>query len=80
MGEVHCEEAAERSTDYLEGALTPHERRRYERHLAACVPCSADLRRLQALIALAGQLPAPAPSPAPRERLLAAFRARHRAP
>ena len=77
MGDVHCTEAAERSTDYLDGTLTPEERQRFERHLAGCAACRAALRQLRTLLVLARRLPAPTLSPAAREQLVATFRARH---
>ena len=77
MGAVQCQEVAERSTDYLEDALPPDQRRRYEQHLAGCDVCREGLLQLQTLIRLAGRLPAPTLSPALRERLLAAFHDRH---
>jgi anti-sigma factor RsiW len=71
---MHCQEVAERTTDYLEGALAPGERRRFERHLAECVACRQGLHQLHAVVELAAHLPAPQLSPALREQLLAAFR------
>jgi anti-sigma factor RsiW len=49
-----CQQAVELVTDYLEGALSTRERRRFERHLRACPNCSAYLEQIRATIALAG--------------------------
>ena len=77
MGAVQCQQVAERTTDYLEHALTAAERRRYERHLEGCDACREALRRMRTLLELARHVPPPAPSPRLREQLLAAFRDRH---
>lgn len=77
MGAVHCEQVAERTTDYLENALTAAARRRYERHLEGCDACREGLRRMRTLLELARQVPPPTPSPRLREQLLATFRDRH---
>jgi anti-sigma factor RsiW len=76
MGAVHCQEVAERTTDYLEHALTAAERRRYERHLEGCDACREALRRMRTLLELARRVPPPAPSSQLRGRLLATFRDR----
>ena len=43
-------------TDYLDGALSPRERRRFEEHIAACEACSAYLEQLRQLRAQLGGL------------------------
>jgi anti-sigma factor RsiW len=74
MGDVHCEEITAGTTDYLEDALPPGERQRYERHVAGCAACRAGLRELGTLLRLARQIPPPTVSPALGEALLMAFR------
>jgi anti-sigma factor RsiW len=49
-----CQQAIELVTDYLEGALSRRERRRFEAHLRACPNCAAYLEQIRATIALAG--------------------------
>jgi anti-sigma factor RsiW len=49
-----CQQAVELVTDYLEGALSRRDRRRFETHLRACPNCSAYLEQIRATIALAG--------------------------
>ena len=34
--ELTCQELVELVSDYLEGALSPEDRRRFEEHLAGC--------------------------------------------
>jgi anti-sigma factor RsiW len=42
-----CQELAELVTDYLEGALSRRDRRRFEAHIAACPMCPAYLARVR---------------------------------
>jgi len=61
---------------YALDALEPHERARYEEHLAQCEECRAELASFSETAAsLAYAVDAPAPSPQLRERLLSAARA-----
>ncbi len=52
--ELACREAVELVTDYLEGALSARERRRFERHLAACPNCRRYIEQIRLTIAIAG--------------------------
>jgi anti-sigma factor RsiW len=49
-----CQQAVELVTDYLEGALSRRDRRRFEAHLRSCANCSAYLEQIRATIAVAG--------------------------
>ena len=70
-----CQEFVELVTDYLEGALPPRDRARFESHLAGCAGCTAYFESLRLTIATLGELPPePPPDPATRETLLRAFR------
>lgn len=51
-----CQQAVELVTDYLEGALPPADRRRFEAHLATCPNCTEYLAQMRATIALTGTL------------------------
>jgi anti-sigma factor RsiW len=77
MGAVQCQQVAERTTDYLEDALTAAGRRSYERHLEGCDACREALRRMRTLLELARHVPPPTPSPHLREQLLATFHDHH---
>jgi anti-sigma factor RsiW len=69
-----CEELAEIVTDYLEGALSPADRVRFDGHIAACPLCRRYLDQMRRVVAALGALP---PEPIPREveaELLARFR------
>lgn len=51
-----CRHAVELVTDYLEGALSPAERGRFEAHLAACPHCAEYLAQIRETIRLAGRV------------------------
>jgi anti-sigma factor RsiW len=49
---LSCQELVELVTDYLEDALPPAERARFEAHVAACPGCEAHLEQLRVTIAV----------------------------
>ena len=53
-----CQRVVELVTDYLEGALSRSERRRFEKHLAGCPHCTEYLAQMRATIELTGALTA----------------------
>jgi anti-sigma factor RsiW len=70
-----CQELVEIITDYLEDALSPADRARFEEHIAGCGNCTAYLEQMRQTVAVVGRLrqediPGPALEP-----LLVAFRA-----
>jgi len=56
--ELVCQQAVELVTDYLEGALSRSDRRRFEAHLAGCPHCTEYLAQMRATIELTGSLSA----------------------
>jgi anti-sigma factor RsiW len=72
--ELTCQELVELVTDYLDGALAPAERARFEAHVSGCEGCAAYLEQMRSTLALLGALPADALSPQAHGELLAAFR------
>ncbi len=54
--DIVCQQAVELVTDYLEGALSRRDRRRFEAHLRACPNCSAYLEQIRITITLAGSI------------------------
>ena len=54
--ELVCQEVVELVTDYLEGALSPADRRRFEAHLADCPHCTEYLAQIRETIRLAGRV------------------------
>jgi anti-sigma factor RsiW len=51
-----CQQAVELVTNYLEGALSRSDRRRYEAHLAGCPHCTEYLAQMRKTIELTGTL------------------------
>jgi anti-sigma factor RsiW len=54
--DLSCREVVELVTDYLEGALSPGERRRVEEHLSGCEGCTRYLAQMREAIRLTGML------------------------
>ena len=72
--DLACTEEVELMTEYLEGALSPAEARRVERHLETCPGCTEYLEQMRTIAgSLRGLREASLP-PALREDLIAAFR------
>jgi anti-sigma factor RsiW len=69
-----CVELVELVTDYLEGALSPSEHARVERHLGACENCARYVEEMRTTIELVGRIEEDDLSPEARSELLEAFR------
>jgi anti-sigma factor RsiW len=69
-----CRHVVEIVTDYLEGTLSWRERRRFERHLAACDGCTAYVDQMRATLAALGTITEESLPPDARDALLHAFR------
>lgn len=54
--EIPCQQVVELVTDYLEGALSRRDRRRFEHHLAGCPHCTAYLVQMRETLRLTGRL------------------------
>jgi anti-sigma factor RsiW len=52
--DLSCQELVELVTDYLEGALPPAERERFDAHLAVCSGCRAHLAQMRTTLKLVG--------------------------
>jgi anti-sigma factor RsiW len=76
-GGLSCQELVELVTDYLEDALPPGQRARFEEHLETCGGCRAYLEQMRVTTRLVRSTNAPEE---PREvaGLMRAFRDRHR--
>ena len=71
---MKCREMVELMTEYLEGALSPLDRERFETHIAGCDGCRAYLEQMRATRNTVGML---ANEPIPeriQDELLKAFR------
>ena len=71
---LSCQELVELVTDYLEGALTSVELRRFEEHTADCGACTEYLRQLRETIRIVGVITPDDLSPEAEAELLAVFR------
>ena len=71
---LSCQELVELVTDYLEGALSPADLRRFDEHIAGCPHCTEYLAQLRATIDVAGRITLDDLSPEAEQELLAAFR------
>jgi anti-sigma factor RsiW len=75
--QLSCQELVELVTEYLEDALPPDERARFEAHIEPCDGCRAYLQQIRTTIELTGQLTPEQLEPAAEAALLGAFREWH---
>ena len=74
MDYLTCSELVELVTEYLDGALEPRDRARFEEHGMTCPPCHAHIDQMRRTIDLLGRVPEESlPEDAQRD-LLKAFR------
>jgi MEDS: MEthanogen/methylotroph, DcmR Sensory domain/Putative zinc-finger len=76
--EMTCHELAELVTTYLEGALPPPERDRFEAHQQGCSGCQTHVSQVRLVVSTLGELQPSADEdlPAQQGRMLELFRAR----
>jgi anti-sigma factor RsiW len=74
---MSCRELVELVTAYFEGELSWRQRRRFDRHIAACEYCSRYIEQMRVTITTLGRLDEESISPAAREALLGAFKNWH---
>ena len=74
MAALTCQELVELVTDYLEGDLSRRDRRRVEKHLAACEACTAYVEQMRETLELLGTVPVDTLSAEAQATLLDAFR------
>jgi predicted anti-sigma-YlaC factor YlaD len=75
ISELTCREMVEVVSDYLDGALTDHDRALFEQHLVLCDGCTAYLDQMRRTVALVGRLRDDVLGRPGRDRLLETFRA-----
>ncbi len=68
-----CQELVELVTDYLEGALSPGDLRRFEEHIALCDACTEYLRQFRETIRVVGMITPDDLSPEAETELLELF-------
>lgn len=54
--DLSCAELVQLVTDYVEGALSAEDRRRFEEHIVFCDGCAAHLDQMRVTIAVVGRL------------------------
>lgn len=69
-----CNELVELITDYLEDALPPADRARFDEHLTICDGCTAYLDQMRATLKALGNVSFESVDQTARQRLLDAFR------
>jgi anti-sigma factor RsiW len=72
--DIVCQQAVELVTDYLEGALSRRDRRRFETHLRACPNCAAYLEQIRTTIQLTGAIEPDDLTPEARSDLIDLYR------
>jgi anti-sigma factor RsiW len=73
-GGLACAQLVELVTDYLEGALSAEERRRFEQHISSCDGCAMYVEQLGQTLDLLGRVTPDDLSPQAQRDLLDAFR------
>jgi anti-sigma factor RsiW len=71
---MSCKELVELVTDYLEDAMPPEERQRFEQHLTICPGCVTYVQQMRQTVLTTGALREESVPPEAREALLGAFR------
>ena len=72
--DMSCKELVELVTDYLEGALSPVDQRRFEMHIGECDWCKIYIDQIRLTVKAAGKLTEESVDPRVKEELLAVFR------
>jgi anti-sigma factor RsiW len=72
---MDCKDLVEAVTAYLEGAMPPQERARFDEHLALCTGCTNYLAQIRETIRLTGGLDADRLPDEQRTALQGVFRA-----
>ncbi len=69
-----CQKVVELVTDYLEDAMPPHERARFESHIADCPNCRRYLAQMRTTLAVLGRIEPEAVAPEAMDELLELYR------
>ena len=72
--QLSCQELVELVTAYLDDALAPADRARFEAHIAGCDGCTGYIEQIRVTIALTGRLVPEQLDPDAKAELLDAFR------
>ena len=69
-----CQKVVELVTDYLEGAMPPRERARFESHIADCPHCREYLAQMRTTRAVLGRIEPEAVAPEAMDELVELYR------
>ena len=69
-----CRELVELVTEYLDGALSPEDRARFDEHIAVCVDCTAHLNQMRRMLRVVGRLSEGSVPAEAMDAVLTAFR------
>jgi hypothetical protein len=72
--QLACKQLVELVTEYLEEALTPDDRAKFEEHIKVCGHCREYLQQIQDTMNIAGAVPTQPPASETRARLLDIYR------
>ncbi len=72
--QLTCQELVELVSDYLEDALPPPERTRFEAHLSFCPGCTRYVEQMRHTVQTMGRLTEDSIDPKARDQLLELFR------
>ncbi len=72
--DLSCAELVQLVTDYVEGALSADDRRRFEEHIVICDGCGAHLDQMRTTITVVGRAGEQELSDEAVDELIAAFR------
>jgi len=72
--DLSCAEVVQLVTDYVEGALSTDDRRRFEEHIVICEGCGTHLQQMRTTIAVVGRVSEQQLSTEAVDELIAAFR------
>ncbi len=72
--EMSCRELVQVVNDYIEGVLSPADRKRFEEHLAICPGCQTYLDQMRKTIRVVGRLSEESIPVEAKSALLQAFR------
>ncbi len=72
--EMSCRELVQVVNDYIEGMLSPADRKRFEQHLAICPGCQIYLDQMRQTISVVGRLSEESIPADAKNVLLQAFR------
>lgn len=72
--EMSCRELVQVVNDYIEGMLSPADRKRFEQHLAICPGCQIYLDQMRKTISVVGRLSEESIPADAKKVLLQAFR------